>query len=389
MKYNFDQIVPRENTESIKYDYRKAFFGEPNVLPMWVADMDFETPAFIREAIIRRARHPIYGYTFRSEAFHNSIISWMKRRHNWDIKKEWISFSPGIVPAINFAVLAYSEPGDHVLIQPPVYFPFFGAIKDHNRVLEENVLINKEGRYYIDFEDFEEKASRSKLFILCHPHNPVGRLWTDEEIEKMVKICRKYKVTMVSDEIHSDLMLNGFSHNPVLKIPGAEEITLSFYAPSKTFNLAGLSTSFLIIPNKEIKLKFDKLVDGLHLGLGNLFGAEALKAAYNEGEDWLEALKIYLNDNYRYLSEFLDGEIPEITVTPAEATYLIWLDFRKFGMDDKSLKEFIITEAGLGLNDGPSFGPGGSGFQRINIAAPRTVLSQGLEQLAEAIAKIR
>lgn len=387
--YNFDTIINRENSECIKYDYRKEFFGDPNILPMWVADMDFETPGFIREAIIQRAMHPVYGYTFRSDAFHNSIVSWMKRRHDWDIKKEWISFSPGIVPAINFAVLAYSEPGDHVLIQPPVYFPFFGAIKDHNRILEENELLNIEGRYYIDFEDFEEKASRSKLFILCHPHNPVGRLWTDEEIGEMIRICRKYGVTLVSDEIHSDLMLNGNSHNPVLKIPGAEEITLSFYAPSKTFNLAGLSTSFLIIPDKEIKLKFDKMVDRLHLGLGNLFGAEALKAAYNEGEEWLEELKIYLSDNFHFLKEYISAEIPEIIITPAEATYLIWLDCRNLGMDDKRLKEFIIKEAGLGLNDGPSFGPGGSGFQRINIAAPRSLLTKGLEQLSAAVAKIR
>ncbi|MGC9341865.1 MAG: MalY/PatB family protein [Bacteroidales bacterium] len=385
MKYNFDRIIKRENTNSVKYDLRKEYFGKPDILPLWVADMDFATPDFIRNAVIERAKHPVYGYTVRKEEFPNSIISWMKRRHNWEVNKDWISFSPGIVPALNMCVLAYSEPGDKIMIQPPVYFPFFRAVKDHNRDLLENVLVNTNNNYSIDFEDFEEKAKEAKIFILCHPHNPVGRLWNHEELRKMVEICVKNNVIIFSDEIHSDLILRNNKHIPVLTIPGAEKITVSMYAPSKTFNLAGLSSSYLIIPDKKLKLNYDRLIDNLHMGLGNVFGAVALEAAYNEGEEWLEELLIYIQDNISFLDNYLKERIPLVKSIIPEATYLVWLDFRELGMEDEELKKFIIHEAKIGLNHGPVFGSGGEGFQRINVACPRKILKKALNQLENAI----
>jgi cystathionine beta-lyase len=385
MKFNFDEIINRENTNSVKYDLRKEYFGKEDVLPMWVADMDFATPKFIREAVIERAKHPIYGYTVRKEEFPDSIISWMKKRHKWDVKKEWISFSPGIVPALNMCVLAYTDPGDKILIQPPVYFPFFRAIRDHNRELVENVLVNTNNSYIIDFEDFEKKAASSKAFILCHPHNPVGRLWNRKELIRILEICEKHEVIVFSDEIHSDLILGNNSHIPFLTLPGAEKNTVAMYAPSKTFNLAGLSTSYLIIPNKELKLKYDRLIDNLHMGLGNIFGAVALDAAYAKGEEWLKELLIYLKQNIEFLDDFLKTRIPKIKAILPEATYLVWLDFRDLGMKDDDLKHFLINKARLGLNHGPVFGAGGEGFQRINIASPRKILEKALLQLESAV----
>lgn len=385
MKYNFDQVISRKNSNSVKFDMCEQIFGKADVLPLWVADMDFATPEFIRKAVIKRAEHEVYGYTFRSDGFSDSIINWMKKRHEWEIEKDWISFSPGIVPALNFAVKAYSKPGDSIIIQPPVYFPFFTAVEDHNRKILHNKLVEKDGRFYIDFEDFEKKAMDASMFLFCHPHNPAGRVWEKEELTRLVNICRKNKVMIISDEIHSDLMLNGHKHIPLLSIEGAKEISISLFAPSKTFNLAGLSTSFTVCSNAGIRKMFEKQINQLHLGMGNIFGAVALEAAYTKGEDWLEALLVYLNENQKFLQKFIQTKISAVKVIKAEATYLIWLDFRKLKMDDKELKEFIINKAGIGFNDGPMFGPGGSGFQRINIALPRKKLEEALLKLEEAI----
>jgi cystathionine beta-lyase len=390
MIYNFDKIIPRENTDSIKYDLRKAIFGNESVLPLWVADMDFETPDFIREAVMKRASHPIYGYTFRSESFSKSISEWMKKRHSWDIKNEWVSFSPGVVPALNMAVLAFTKPGDKVIVQSPVYFPFFTAVKNHGRELVYNQLIEKNGHYEMDFEDLERKADdKTKLLLLCHPHNPVGRLWTKKELETLVEICSRKNILIVSDEIHSDLMLNGNIHIPLATISQkAAEITLTCVAPSKTFNLAGLGTSALIISNESHKKVYEKKLDDLHIGMGNLFGIVALEAAYNHGEEWLGQLLEYLNHNLSVMNEFITSNILRVKLIQPEATYMAWLDFRELGLNNKELREFIINKAGLGLNDGPAFGPGGDGFQRINFALPTATLIQALERLEQAINKI-
>lgn len=389
MTYNFDKIIDRENTSCVKYDLRKAFFGTEAVLPMWVADMDFETPDFIREAVIKRASHPVYGYTFRSDSFSGSIISWMQRRHNWTVQNDWVSFSPGVVPALNLAVLAFTKPGEKVIVQPPVYFPFFTAVKNHGRELVYNQLVEKDGNYQMDFGDLERRIdSKTRMLLLCHPHNPVGRLWSARELETLVEICSRKNVLIVSDEIHSDLILGGNIHVPLASLSSkAAEISLTCIAPSKTFNLAGLSTSALIIPNEENKKKYEKTLEDLHVGMGNLFGIVSLEAAYNNGEEWLLQLLDYLNGNLRFLNEFISLKIPQVKVFQPQATYLVWLDFRKLGMKNKELRDFIIYKAGIGLNDGPTFGPGGDGFQRINIAMPRSVLQIALEKLESAIRK--
>lgn len=390
MKYNFDTIIARENTDCVKYDLRKAFFGNEDVLPLWVADMDFETPDFIREAVIKRAKHPVYGYTFRSDSFSNCVINWMKIRHKWVVKKEWISFSPGVVPALNMAVLAFTNPGDKVIVQPPVYFPFFSAVKNHGRELVYNQLLENKGKYEMDFEGLESQIDdKTKLLLLCHPHNPVGRLWTTNELERLVDICARKNILIVSDEIHSDLMLNGNVHVPLASISEkASEISITCIAPSKTFNLAGLGTSALIISNPEHKKKYEKILEDLHVGMGNLFGIVSTEAAYNNGEEWLKQLLEYLNENYSTLTKFFENRIPQIKVIPAEATYLIWLDCRGLGLKGKELRSFIIEKAGLGFNDGPSFGPGGDGFQRINIALPKSELIKALEKLEKAVMTI-
>ncbi len=385
MKYDFDEVINREGTDSIKYDLRKDVFGREDVLPLWVADMDFSTPDFIRKAVIQRAGHPVYGYTFRGSAFKDSIRKWMKLRHNWEVDADWICFSPGIVPALNIQVLALTEPGDGILIQPPVYFPFMAAVNDHHRKLIVNQLVNKEGKYSIDFEDFRDKAKEAKVFILCHPHNPVGRAWEKNELEKMTEICREHNVKIISDEIHSDLILNDSQHIPLIQVKGASDITLAGYSPSKTFNLAGLSTAFLIIPDAKLRSKYEKTLNALHMGMGNIFGYTALEAAYGYGSGWLGQLIGYLKANVDLLEEYIAKYIPEIELTRPEATYLAWMNFGSLGFTDRELNSFIINEAKLGLNDGPRFGPGGNGFQRINIALPRQNLEKALDQLASAV----
>ena len=389
MKYNFDKQINRENTNSVKYDIRKEYFGTKDVMPLWVADMDFETPDFIREAIIERAKHSIYGYTLRGEGFFSSIINWMYKRHSWKVQKDWIVFSPGIVPAINVAVLSFTNPGDKILIQPPVYHPFYGAIKDHGREIIENTLLYRQGTYSIDFNDFEKKTKLAKVSILSHPHNPVGRLWNSEELSKILEICKKNDVIVFSDEIHSDLILGDSPHIPLLSLDDDPVNIISFYAPSKTFNLAGLSTSYLIIPDIDLKNKYEKMLNALHLGMGNIFGAVALESAYNDGESWLEQLLTYLNSNLKFLNDYIEERIPEISVINPDATYLVWMDMQKLNLSDESLRKLIIEEAELGLNDGPSFGKAGSGFQRINIALPLKQLKIALRKLEIAIKNLR
>ena len=291
MKYNFDQIINRSNTSSIKHDLKEMIFGTPNILPLWVADMDFETPQFVRNAIMERALHPVYGYTFRDDAYYESIINWMQRRHRWHIEKDWILFSPGVVPGLNMAVMAFTDPGDAILVQPPVYFPFFSAVKDHDRVLLENELVCNGSSYEVDFDDFEEKAKQAKLFILCSPHNPLGRCWTREELQKMADICLKHNVLVLSDEIHNDLVLPPFKHQVFADLsPEVADITITMHAPSKTFNLAGLATSSVIISNEILRKKMKGVLSRVHIEMGNIFGIEATKAAFNAGDEWLDQL---------------------------------------------------------------------------------------------------
>jgi cystathionine beta-lyase len=389
MKYNFNKFIDRTRTSCVKYDLRQTIFGKSDVIPMWVADMDFETPDFIRDAIIQRAGHPVYGYTFRDTDYYQPIIEWMQSHHDWLIRKEDIIFCPGVVPALNIAVMAFTKPGDKIIIQPPVYRPFYGAVRDHNRELVYNQLIRKENKYLIDYELLEEQAKDGVMLILCNPHNPVGRCWDQSELKKVAEICLKHHVLVLSDEIHADLVMPGYRHQVFANLSQeAAEITITAHAPSKTFNLAGLATSSVIISNPELRSVFSQFIEKMHLTLGNLFGSVASTAAYSHGEHWRLQLIDYLHSNIDLTEEFIKENIPGLKMIRPEATYMIWLDFRKFMLDDESMKNKLIYEAGLGFNPGTEFGPGGEGFMRMNIACPRSILIDALGRLQRMLSEI-
>jgi cysteine-S-conjugate beta-lyase len=389
--WNFDEPIKREGTDSIKFDLRKEIFGVADVIPMWVADMDFKTPEFIAKALQKRLRHEIYGYTIRPQEYYNSIIDWIRTRHSWTLRREWISFSPGVVPALNFCTLAFTNPGDSIIIQPPVYYPFYSAVEAHERKLVYNNLINSENRYEMDFNSLAQCIDgRTKMIIISNPHNPVGRCWKPEELYNLADICIKNEILMISDEIHCDLVLPGYTHTPLASL--SDEIaahTVTLTAPSKTFNLAGLSTASVIISNPDLKKTYSSFVDKLHLGGGNIFGTMASMAAYRHGHDWLDALTEYLQGNAELVIDFCARKIPEITPVKPEATYLIWLDCRKLGKTGKELQEFFVNKAGIGMNEGSEFGQGGEGFMRMNLGTPRQVVEQALEQIEKAIASLR
>jgi cysteine-S-conjugate beta-lyase len=387
MIYNFDEIIERRNTDSVKYDLLGKLFGRQDLLPFWVADMDFRTPPFITEAIGNKLRHGIFGYPVISDTFYQSIIRWLFSRHDWAISSDWIVFSPGVVPALNLAIMAYTKPGDKIIIQPPVYFPFFSAIQNNKRELILNPLRENQGRYLIDLEDLERKArDGAKMLIFSHPHNPVGRAWSREELEEIAGICKKHGVLILSDEIHSDLMLHEKKHIPLASLNSeTAAITVTFMAPSKTFNLAGLASAFLIISNPSLKKSYAEVLERVHIGMGNTFGIAALEAAYMDGEDWLNQLLTYLAGNLNFLLYYLQHNLPMITPVIPEATYLVWLDFRKTGLNQEGIKNFLVQKAGLALNSGDSFGEGGEGFMRMNIACPRAFLEKGLNQLQKAM----
>ena len=380
--YDFDKIIHREKTANVKYDLRQAYFGKEDVLPMWVADMDFETPEFIRKAIQKRAEHPIYGYSFRTDEYFQSIINWFDRRYNWMIEKEWILFSPGVVPAFNLALQAFTEPGDKIIVQPPVYFPFFSAIKNNNRIQLNNQLIYSEGKYSIDFDDLRKKAKDAKMIFFCSPHNPTGRCWIESELLELATICVENDVLIISDEIHSDLILPGFKHLPTASL--SEDIaqrTITCVAPSKTFNIAGLATSNVIIENEDLRDMFSEAIEKVHVAGGNLFGMVASQAGYTNGDRWLDELLKYLQQNYTFLKEAIAAEFPLLDVVPLEATYLAWIDFGRTGLSDEEIKDKLINTAGLGFSHGPIFGSGGKGFQRMNLAAPRSIIEEGIDRL--------
>jgi cystathionine beta-lyase len=386
MNYDFDKLIDRKDTASVKYDLTGKMFGK-NVLPMWVADMDFEVPEFIIESLSERIKHRVFGYTFRPDSFYEAIASWISRRHDWDIAPDTIGFSPGIVPALNMCILEFTDPGDAVVVQPPVYFPFFSAVSNHGRELIYNQLIETDGNYSLDLDGLEDSFREgAKMFFLCHPHNPVGRVWTRAELESLADLCVRYKVLVISDEIHSDLVLGGRKHIPLASL-GKEiaDLCLTCMAPSKTFNLAGLYTSTVIATNPELKKRYEKILDAVHVGGDNIFGQLALEAAYTHGDEWLDQLLVYLEKNFQLLYRQLNSSVPGLIVSPLEATYLVWLDFSFLGMEKKQLKDFIINKAGLGLNDGPMFGPGGEQHQRMNIATPASILEEGIGRLIHAV----
>jgi cystathionine beta-lyase len=383
--YNFDELIDRTNTNCIKYDARGLFFGKADLLPLWVADMDFRTPDFIVEAIKKRAENEIFGYTFRGEGYNQSIVKWLKRRHNWEIKPEWITFSPGVVAGLTLAIEALSKPGEGVIIQPPVYFPFFDSVKGTGRELIENPLRLENGRYYFDLEDLKNKITpTTRILLLSNPHNPGGMAWNEKELTELAQVCIQNKVLIISDEIHSDLVFEGYRHTPLAGI--SEEIAQNCVicmSPSKTFNTAGLSTSYLVIPNKRHFVSYERVMRLPHLHMGNIFGNVALEAAYTHGDEWLSQLLKYLEGNYNFLEQFIQENIPQVKVMHPDATYLIWMDFSAFGLTDEALNQALI-DAGVGLNRGVQFGKQGRGFMRINIGCPRSVLQEALEKIQKA-----
>jgi cystathionine beta-lyase len=390
MKYDFDRVIERKGTDSVKYDLLQPLFGREDVLPMWVADMDFAVPDFVKEAIIDRAEHEVYGYTVRPRRYNESISGWISRRHGWNVDPANIDFSPGVVPALVLCVLGYTAPGDRILVQSPVYFPFFSSIENHGRELVNSQLVDNAGIYSMDFDDLEEKfRSGIKMMMFCHPHNPVGRAWSTEELQLLAALAIQYDVLILSDEIHSDLLLFGHKHVPLASL--GKEIasrTITCIAPSKTFNLAGLHTSAVIIENPQLKKQYEKILEEIHIGGGNIFGFVALEAAYTKGDAWLDQLLKYLEGNFLLLQDFLKDQLPGIRVSPLEATYLAWINFSALGLDDKELMKLMVKDAGLALVDGPRFGAGGSQYLRMNIAAPRSVVERALNQMLQAFREI-
>ncbi len=389
MIYDFDKIIERNGTDSVKYDLTGPLFGQESMIPMWVADMDFEVPDFIRDALQKRLNHPIYGYTIRPARYYESIAGWLERRHGWKVDPGDIDFSPGVVPALVLAVLGFTEPGDRILVQSPVYFPFFNAIENHGRVLVNNQLVDDEGAYTMDFDDLEAKFKEGvKMMMFCHPHNPVSRAWQRDELEKLAALAVKYDVLVLSDEIHSDLLLFGHKHIPLATIsPEIADKTITCIAPSKTFNLAGFHTSAVIAENKKIKKRYEKILEDIHVGGGNIFGFVALEAAYREGDEWLGQLLQYLEGNFLLLKEYLAAALPIFRVSDLEATYLAWINFSALDMSDEDLMKLMVEEAKLGMVNGPRFGAGGEGYLRMNIATPREILRTALDQMKTAVYK--
>jgi cystathionine beta-lyase len=355
---------------------------------MWVADMDFRTAEPIVRALVERAEHGIYGYSAPTDTYQEAVIQWMKKRHNWDIQEEWLCHTPGVVPGINMMAQAFTEPGDAILIQPPVYHPFAMAIKNNDRKVVRNSLIEEDGLYRMDFKDLEAKikAHDVKLVILCHPHNPVGRVWSRDELLRFGEICLANDVIVISDEIHGDLIYSGVEFAPFATL-GDDFLqkSITCTAPSKTFNLAGLHTSNLIIPDKKLRLRLmKKLRNNGMTGMGT-FGMVALEAAYNHGEAWLADIMRYVEGNFQYLESFCSEHLPQIRVIKPEGTYLVWLDCRELGLTPEELEQVMLERAGLYLDEGYIFGDEGAGFERLNIACPRSLLKEALERIRNAM----
>lgn len=389
MIYHFEQTKDRHHSASIKWEQTKDIFGEENLLPMWVADMDFEPPKEVHEALKKRIEHGIYGYTFVPESTTNAIVNWLKKRHDWTVDPSWILYNTGVVPSISTAIQAFTEPGDKILLQTPVYAPFMVKVKLNNRVIVNSPLQLKNNRYEINFTDFEEKLKQGvKLFLLCNPHNPGGRVWTIDELKQIADLCIKYNCLIISDEIHSDLVYKPNKHIPIASIDEKyKDHVITFIAPSKTFNIAGLQTSSAIIPNQKLSKKFELTLNKLGYYTLNTFGIFATEAAYLHGEEWLEQLLDYLKENIKIAQQFIEKEIPQIEVMKPDATYLLWLNCRKMSLSDEEIKNALIHKGKLALEPGPKYGPGGEGFVRMNIACGRNTLHEGLQRLKQAFAQ--
>jgi cystathionine beta-lyase len=387
MKYDFDEIIDRHNTGAVKEDLCKTLFGTEDVLPLWVADMDFRTPDFIFNAIRERCEHPILGYSVPPKEFFPTIIDWVKRQHQWDVERQWIGFLPGIVPGLSFAVQSLTDVDDEVIVQPPVYFPFFHVVKNNKRIVVNNPLKTINGKFEMDFDDLEKKITpKTRLFILCNPHNPGGRVWDFATLKKLSEICSKHNITVVSDEIHMDMALKSNKHIPFATVSeSAAQMSLTFIAPSKTFNMPGLISSSYIIPNQKLRHRFVDFLEASELTIGNIFAYAATIAAYQQGDEWRRQMLDYVQSNVDFVIDFLNVNIPQIKPMIPEASFLIWLNCEELGMGTDELFDFFVKKAGLGLNKGTTFGQGGEYHLRLNIACSRSVLKKAMEQLHFAV----
>ena len=381
---DFDQVINRKGTSSLKHDARKAYFGTEDIVPLWVADMDFPAPEAVTNALIQRASHPIYGYTLYPDSLFIAMQNWFQQRHDWLIEKKSILMCPGVVPSMHAAIEALSEVGDSIIVQPPIYPPFFSAITDTGRTLIENPLKLKDGYYRIDFEHLEQCAvSGAKLLLLCSPHNPVGRVWEKEELEGILDIVRRYQLTIISDEIHADLIYPQYKHIPLATL--ADDVSIvTAVSPSKTFNIPGLGLSCLVTDNREHWKAIKKVLDGWHVSASNPFSVTAFEAAYTDGESWLDELMNYLDETRQQVVNYFNEQMPKIKVINSQGTYLLWLDCREMKLDDEQLKAFFIEQAKVGMNPGISFGEVGSGFMRMNIAAPRSIIMDACHRIVSA-----
>ena len=389
---DFDKKINRAGTASLKYDGRQSMFGAAEVIPLWVADMDFAAPPAVTRSLARRAAHPVYGYSIYPDSLYESLIAWLWQRHGWKVHREWIMMCPGVVPSLHAAVMTFSEPGESIIAQPPVYFPFFSAVTSTGRQLTYNPLRLRSGRYEIDFDHLEQCAEGARLLLLCSPHNPVGRVWSKPELEDILHIAKKHDLVIFSDEIHSDLIYPENKHYVLSMLAeasaGNRANIITAVAPSKTFNIPGLNLSVLIVPDPESREALIRTFDTMHVSASNPFSIVAFEAAYREGEGWLEELLVYLRETRDYVRNYLATHLPEIRLIEPEGTYLLWLDCSvlkaELKLNDAQLRHFFVHDAGVGMSPGTLFGEAGSGFMRMNIGAPRRVIQAALENIKEA-----
>lgn len=383
MNYDFDRVIDRRGTSCVKYDLFMEHGLPEDTLAMWVADMDFETAPEIRAALSDAASHGIYGYTAQKDDYYDAVKGWFRRRFGWELHKKWIVLTPGVVFALAAAVRAYTKKGDAVLIQRPVYFPFTGVVEDNDRRVINSPLVRRDNRYYMNYEDMEKKIkdNQVKLFLMCSPHNPVSRVWTREELIRAAEICKRHGVIMVVDEIHCDFVLEGYRHVPFGTLSDYTDRMVICTAPSKTFNLAGLQLSNIIIPDEKLRVPFLDEMRRMAYHGPNMMGQIACRAAYEYGDEWLDELLVYLKGNADFLRDYLKEFLPTVQLAQPEGTYLLWLDFRGCGYDAETLKQKMLREAGIWMNEGAMFGEEGEGFMRINIACPRSILAEACERL--------
>lgn len=381
--YSFDDIAVRRGTRCFKWDAMKNEFGRDDLIPLWVADMDFRAPDFIRDAVVRRAEHGVYGYGIRDAEFWNAVIGWERRRNGWNIERRWLDFTPGVVAGFSFAIRAFSHEGGRVVIMPPVYPPFAAQIEANGRKTVNNPLLHTPDGWRIDFEGLDRALEGADAILLCNPHNPTGRVFTSDELERVGELCVKHNVFIISDEIHSDLIQKPYRHVHIAALSDSlARRTLTFIAPTKTFNIAGLSTSIAIAPDAEVRSRMAAELARTHVDQGNVFGTAALTAAYSQGDRWLDALIEYVGGNMRMVSEFFARRLPQVEAPVSEGTYLMWLDFRRTGMPHAEIVRRLTDCARVGLNNGLAFGAEGEGFVRMNTATSRALLSEALERIA-------